>query len=144
MLSPSWFLASLVLMAATGSAQCPGCSVSYTGQGCGPSLTVTLETRNPSVAEIGVLFRNGNPNGFAFMILGLQELNLQLAGTPCFIYTDVVLGHLVQTHGDGSFDWIHPWPDGNPGTVRIEVFDFLWPSLQQIRSTLCAKATRTS
>jgi hypothetical protein len=137
-------LATLLFTSTQALAQCPGCTSSYYGQSCGPQLTVELTTRNPSAASFGVYLTEAVPSDIGILIVGTQQLDLPIPGTLCHVYTDFVYGHFVQIRNDGTFDWVHPWPNGNPGVVFVQIAQIDRRTFVDITTTRGARAERTN
>lgn len=117
------FLAATTL-ACTLAAQNPtGCTITRVGDGCGPTLTVTLTPSGNGAKRLVIEGTGLLPQTHCGFIFGVEPITpVPIApGSLCLLYTDYVWGHQLRSDRNGNVRWNRSWPNSFQGWFYIQM-----------------------
>jgi hypothetical protein len=130
-------LAALCLFLAAPIAGAQGCFANVYGTSCGPKAKGSIKPQGQT-QRIELTITDATPQNHVLMVIGTEKLNLPIAGTSCFINTNLVFFQLHMTDANGEYTFSKSIPRFSPGPpAYVQFYDLILdhPNGPTVRST---------
>ena len=117
------FLAATTLACAVAAQNPTGCTITRVGDGCGPTLTVSLVPSGKGAKRLVLEGTGLLPRTHCGFVFGVEEIvPVPIApGSLCMLHTDYIWGHQLRSDNSGVASWNRAWPNSYLGYFYMQM-----------------------